>query len=69
MVVKKKAKKAKREKGVIVHGTLLPYFTNGKVSLFTQELGKIVIEKARFEDLTTEGGVSNQWYTWRIKPK
>ena len=59
----------KREKGVIVHGTSLPYFTNGKVSLFTKELGKIVIEKGRFEDLTTEGGIANQWYTWRINPK
>jgi hypothetical protein len=64
-----KRKTVKREKGVIVHGTSLPYHTNGKVSLFTQELGKIVVEKARFEDLTTEGGISSQWYTWRIKPK
>jgi len=64
-----KKKTVKREKGVIVHGTSLPYFTNGKVSLFTQELGKIVVEKARFEDLTTEGGIFQQWYTWRIKPK
>ena len=65
-----KRKTVKREKGVIVHETSLPYYyANGKVSLFTQELGKIVVEKAHLEDLTTEGGISNQWYTWRIKPK
>ena len=56
-------------KGMVVHLTSLPCFNNKKVHLNTLEFGKITIDEYDFTDLTTEGGIFHQYYTYKIKIK
>ncbi|MBI4452318.1 hypothetical protein HY637_02735 [Candidatus Woesearchaeota archaeon] len=57
------------DKCIIVHSTSLPYFKDKKVYLFTLEFGEMIINEDKFIDLTAEGGIFHQYYTYKVKSK
>jgi hypothetical protein len=49
------------------HSHSLPYFTDKEASFYDQCGNRIVVEKEKFKDVTTEGGRFVEFYTYEVK--